>query len=129
MKRLAHMAIVVDDYDRAIAYYTNILGFTLVQDEALTETKRWVLVSPGDGSCQFLLAKAVGDLQQQAIGNQSGGRVFLFLHTDTFEEDHARLLQHKVEIVRGPVQEPYGKVLDFKDLYGNLWDLIQPVSS
>jgi len=129
MKKLAHIAIVVDDYDRAIAYYTKVLGFTLVQDEALTETKRWVLVSPGEDSCQFLLAKAVGELQQQAIGNQSGGRVFLFLHTDTFEEDHARLLQHRVEIVRGPVQEPYGKVLVFKDLYGNLWDLIQPVSS
>ena len=129
MKRLAHLAIVVDDYDRAIQYYTTVLGFRLVQDEALSETKRWVLVSPGEGSCQLLLAKAATEVQQQAIGNQSGGRVFLFLHTDDLDADHLRLLKHNVEIVRGPVQEVYGKVLVFKDLYGNLWDLIQPVLS
>jgi catechol 2,3-dioxygenase-like lactoylglutathione lyase family enzyme len=124
MKKLAHMALVVDDYDRAIGYYTQVLGFTLVHDEVLSETKRWVLVSPGQGSCQLLLAKAASAIQEQAIGNQSGGRVFLFLHTDTFDEDHARLLAHQVEIVRPPEVMPYGKVLVFKDLYGNLWDLI-----
>jgi catechol 2,3-dioxygenase-like lactoylglutathione lyase family enzyme len=124
MKKLAHMALVVDDYDRAIGYYTQVLGFTLVHDEVLSETKRWVLVSPGAGSCQLLLAKAASPVQEQAIGNQSGGRVFLFLHTDTFDEDHARLLSHQVEIVRPPEVMPYGKVLVFKDLYGNLWDLI-----
>jgi catechol 2,3-dioxygenase-like lactoylglutathione lyase family enzyme len=124
MKKLAHMALVVDDYDRAIGYYTQVLGFTLVHDEVLSETKRWVLVSPGQGSCQLLLAKAASAVQEQAIGNQSGGRVFLFLHTDTFDEDHARLLAHQVEIVRPPEVMPYGKVLVFKDLYGNLWDLI-----
>jgi catechol 2,3-dioxygenase-like lactoylglutathione lyase family enzyme len=124
MKKLAHMALVVDDYDRAIGYYTQVLGFTLVHDEVLSETKRWVLVSPGDGSCQLLLAKAASTIQEQAIGNQSGGRVFLFLHTNTFDEDHARLLAHQVEIVRPPEVMPYGKVLVFKDLYGNLWDLI-----
>jgi len=124
MKKLAHIALVVDDYDKAIAYYTGVLGFELIQDETLSETKRWVLVSPGDGSCQLLLAKAVSEVQQQAIGNQSGGRVFLFLHTDTFDEDYARLLSHQVEIVRAPEVMPYGKVLVFKDLYGNLWDLI-----
>jgi catechol 2,3-dioxygenase-like lactoylglutathione lyase family enzyme len=124
MKKLAHMALVVDDYDRAIGYYTQVLGFTLVHDEVLSETKRWVLVSPGDGSCQLLLAKAASTVQEQAIGNQSGGRVFLFLHTDTFDEDHARLLAHQVEIVRPPEVMPYGKVLVFRDLYGNLWDLI-----
>lgn len=118
------MALVVDDYDRAIAYYTQVLGFTLVHDEVLSETKRWVLVSPGAGSCQLLLAKAASAIQEQAIGNQSGGRVFLFLHTDTFDDDHARLLAHQVEIVRPPEVMPYGKVLVFKDLYGNLWDLI-----
>jgi len=118
------MALVVDDYDRAIGYYTQVLGFTLVHDEVLSETKRWVLVSPGDGSCQLLLAKAASTIQEQAIGNQSGGRVFLFLHTNTFDEDHARLLAHQVEIVRPPEVMPYGKVLVFKDLYGNLWDLI-----
>jgi uncharacterized glyoxalase superfamily protein PhnB len=82
------------------------------------------LVSPGEGSCQLLLARAASDVQQQAIGNQSGGRVFLFLHTDHFDENHARLLQHGVEIVRGVEQMTYGKVLVFRDIYGNLWDLI-----
>lgn len=129
MKKLAHIAIVVDDYDKAIQYYTTVLGFDLIHDEVLSETKRWVLVSPGEGSCQLLLAKAATEVQQQAIGNQSGGRVFLFLHTDSFDEDHARLLQHGVEIVRQPEEMAYGKVLVFKDLYGNLWDLIQPVIS
>ena len=124
MTKLAHIALVVDDYDKAIAYYTGVLGFELIQDETLSETKRWVLVSPGDGSCQLLLAKAASAVQEQAIGNQSGGRVFLFLHTDTFDEDYARLLSHQVEIVRAPEVMPYGKVLVFKDLYGNLWDLI-----
>jgi catechol 2,3-dioxygenase-like lactoylglutathione lyase family enzyme len=124
MKKLAHIALVVDDYDKAIAYYTNILGFQLIQDDVLSESKRWVLVSPGDGSCQLLLARAVGPVQEQAIGNQSGGRVFLFLHTDTFQLDYERLLSHQVEIVRQPEEMPYGRVLVFKDYYGNLWDLI-----
>lgn len=124
MKKLAHIAIVVDDYDKAIQYYTTVLGFDLIHDEVLSETKRWVLVSPGEGSCQLLLAKAATEVQQQAIGNQSGGRVFLFLHTDSFDEDHARLTSHGVEIVRAPEQMPYGKVLVFRDTYGNLWDLI-----
>jgi catechol 2,3-dioxygenase-like lactoylglutathione lyase family enzyme len=124
MKKLAHIALVVDDYDKAIAYYTNVLGFQLIQDEVLSESKRWVLVSPGDGSCQLLLARAVGQVQEQAIGNQSGGRVFLFLHTDTFLQDYERLLSHQVEIVRQPEEMPYGQVLVFRDMYGNLWDLI-----
>lgn len=124
MKKLAHIAIVVDDYDKAIQYYTTVLGFDLIHDEVLSETKRWVLVSPGEGSCQLLLARAASDVQQQAIGNQSGGRVFLFLHTDHFDENHGRLLQHGVEIVRGVEQMTYGKVLVFRDIYGNLWDLI-----
>ena len=124
MKKLAHIALVVDDYDKAIAYYTNVLGFQLIQDDVLSESKRWVLVSPGDGSCQLLLARAVGQVQEQAIGNQSGGRVFLFLHTDTFQQDYERLLSHQVEIVRQPEEMPYGQVLVFRDMYGNLWDLI-----
>lgn len=124
MRKLAHIALVVDDYDKAIAYYTGVLGFELIQDETLSETKRWVLVSPGDGSCQLLLARAVGPLQEQAIGNQTGGRVFLFLHTNTFQKDYDRLLAHHVEIVRPPEEMPYGRVLVFRDIYGNLWDLI-----
>ena len=128
MKKLAHIALVVDDYDKAIAYYTNVLGFQLIQDEVLSESKRWVLVSPGDNSCQLLLARAVGSVQEQAIGNQSGGRVFLFLHTDTFQQDYERLLSHEVEIVRQPEDMPYGRVLVFRDIYGNLWDLIGKAS-
>lgn len=124
MKKLAHIALVVDDYDKAIEYYTRVLKFELIHDEVLSETKRWVLVSPGSGSCQLLLAKASGDQQTAAIGNQSGGRVFLFLHTDDFENEYQYLLDHRVEIVREPESMPYGKVLVFKDLYGNLWDLI-----
>ena len=124
MRKLAHIALVVDDYDKAIAYYTGVLGFELIQDETLSETKRWVLISPGDGSCQLLLARAVGPLQEQAIGNQTGGRVFLFLHTNTFQKDYDRLLAHHVEIVRPPEEMPYGRVLVFRDIYGNLWDLI-----
>lgn len=126
MKKLAHIAIVVDDYDKAIQHYTKELGFKLVQDEVISDTKRWVLVSPGEGSCQLLLAKATTEDQKKAIGNQSGGRVFLFLHTDSFEEDHTRLLQYGLQIINGPQQMPYGKALVFKDRYGNLWDLIQP---
>ena len=126
MKKLAHIAIVVDDYDKAIQHYTKELGFKLVQDEVISDTKRWVLVSPGEGSCQLLLAKAATESQKQAIGNQTGGRVFLFLHTDSFDEDHTRLMQQGIEIISGPQQMPYGKVLVFKDRYGNLWDLIQP---
>lgn len=126
MKKLAHIAIVVDDYDKAIQHYTKELGFKLVQDEVISDTKRWVLVSPGEGSCQLLLAKATTEDQKKAIGNQSGGRVFLFLHTDSFEEDHTRLLQYGLQIINGPQQMPYRKALVFKDRYGNLWDLIQP---
>jgi catechol 2,3-dioxygenase-like lactoylglutathione lyase family enzyme len=124
---IAHIAILVEDYDQAIDFYTRKLNFSLVEDTVLTETKRWVLVAPkGGNGCALLLAKAANELQQQFVGNQSGGRVFLFLHTDNFESDYANLLTHNIEIVRGPVTEPHGRVVVFKDLYGNLWDLIQP---
>ena len=126
IQKLAHIAIVVHDYDEAISYYTQKLHFELVEDTQLTESKRWVLVRPKGSECGLLLAKAANDEQEKAIGNQSGGRVFLFLHTDNFDRDFQNLLEHKIEIVRGPIQEPYGKVAVFKDLYGNLWDLIQP---
>lgn len=124
MKKLAHIALVVDEYDKAIEYYTRVLKFELIHDEVLSETKRWVLVSPGSGSCQLLLAKASTNQQTAAIGNQTGGRVFLFLHTDDFEKEYQNLKDNRVEIVREPELMPYGKVLVFKDLYGNLWDLI-----
>lgn len=123
---LFQIALVVRDYDEAIAYYTGVLGFQLVEDSVQSPTKRWVVVKPVGSSCSLLLAKAANKQQEQSIGNQTGGRVFLFLHTDNFDRDIERLQLHKVKIVRGPAEEPYGKVAVFEDLYGNLWDLIQP---
>jgi catechol 2,3-dioxygenase-like lactoylglutathione lyase family enzyme len=124
---IAHIAILVEDYDQAIDFYTRKLNFSLVEDTVLSETKRWVLVAPkGGNGCALLLAKAANELQKQFVGNQSGGRVFLFLHTDNFESDYTNLLAHNIEIVRGPVTEPHGRVVVFKDLYGNLWDMIEP---
>jgi catechol 2,3-dioxygenase-like lactoylglutathione lyase family enzyme len=127
-QRIAHIALVVDDYDKAIAFYTKQLSFTLVEDTVLSETKRWVIVAPGgsDGCC-LLLAKADNEEQRSRIGNQTGGRVFLFLHTDDFKRDYQNLLDKKIRIVREPSTEPYGIVAVFADLYGNLWDLIEPV--
>jgi catechol 2,3-dioxygenase-like lactoylglutathione lyase family enzyme len=124
-QRLMHIALVVADYDEAIHWYTQKLNFKLIEDTTLSEVKRWVLVQPpGEGSCQLLLAKAATEEQKSRVGNQTGGRVFLFLHTDDFERDHENLLQKGITIVRGPSEEEYGKVLVFEDLYGNLWDLI-----
>ena len=126
-QRLAHIAIVVNDYDEAIKFYTEKLHFDLVEDTQLSETKRWVLVRPkGGDSCCLLLAKAANEEQQSRIGNQTGGRVFLFLHTDNFERDYQDLFDNKIEIVRPPQKEVYGTVAVFKDIYGNLWDLIEP---
>ena len=122
---LAHIALVVRDYDEAIEFYTEKLHFELIEDTKLSETKRWVLIAPkGSTGCQILLAKAVGD-QKLAIGNQSGGRVFLFLHTDNFDRDYKNLIHHNIKIFREASQEEYGKVCVFEDLYGNLWDLIE----
>lgn len=127
-QRLAHIAIVVKDYDEAIRFYTRKLKFNLIEDTALTETKRWVLISPpGSGSCHLLLAKAVGEEQSSRIGNQTGGRVFLFLYTDDFYRDYHRMLEEEIRFIREPAVEPYGIVAVFQDLYGNLWDLIQPL--
>lgn len=125
---LAHIALVVRDYDEAIWFYTEKLGFELIEDTILSETKRWVLVSPkGSTGCRLLLAKAANDEQYSRVGNQTGGRVFLFLHTDDFWRDYRRLQQHEVKFIREPAEEAYGTVAVFEDLYGNLWDLIQPV--
>ena len=126
-QRIAHIAIVVNDYDEAIKFYTEKLHFDMVEDTRLSETKRWVLVRPkGGDSCCLLLAKAANDEQRSRVGNQTGGRVFLFLHTDNFEIDYQNLLDHQIEIVRQPQREEYGTVAVFKDLYGNLWDMIGP---
>jgi catechol 2,3-dioxygenase-like lactoylglutathione lyase family enzyme len=126
-QHIAHIALVVADYDEAIHFYTNKLKFTLVEDTVLSETKRWVLVSPnGSQECRILLAKAANDEQKRAIGNQTGGRVFLFLYTDDFWRDYADMKKNGIEFVREPRSEIYGTVAVFKDLYGNLWDLLEP---
>lgn len=126
-QRLAHIAVVVDDYDEAIRFYTEKLHFNLVEDSRLSESKRWVLVRPkGSNECCLLLAKAANEEQKSRVGNQTGGRVFLFLHTDDFERDYRNLLDNQIEIVRTPQKEDYGTVAVFRDLYGNLWDMIEP---
>lgn len=129
-QHLAHIAIVVDDYDRAIAFYTKKLHFELIEDTKMSEEKRWVLVRPkGAKECSLLLAKGVNDVQKSRIGNQTGGRVFLFLHTDDFQRDYQNLLKNKIIIVREPSVEEYGTVAVFEDIYGNLWDLIESKKS
>lgn len=126
---IAHIALVVSDYDEAIAFYTQKLNFRLVEDTVLSPSKRWVLVSPpGSDGCALLLAKAANAEQQSRVGNQTGGRVGFFLYTDNFERDYQQLLDNNIRIIRPPVTEPYGTVAVFADLYGNYWDLIEPVS-
>lgn len=126
-QRLAHIALVVIDYDEAIKFYTGKLHFDLVEDTRLSETKRWVLVRPkGSNECCLLLAQAANEEQKSRVGDQTGGRVFLFLHTDNFERDYQNLIKNQIEIVRAPQTEEYGTVAVFKDIYGNLWDLIEP---
>lgn len=126
-QHIAHIALVVNNYDEAIEFYTQKLNFILIEDTRLSETKRWVKVAPkGDGQCCLLLALAVGEEQKSRIGNQTGGRVFLFLYTDDYWRDYNNMLEKKINFVRPPVKEPYGTVAVFEDLYGNLWDLIEP---
>jgi catechol 2,3-dioxygenase-like lactoylglutathione lyase family enzyme len=127
-QHIANIALVVDDYDEAIRFYTKKLNFDLVGDTAISETKRWVLVRPKGGECAILLAKATSDAQASRIGNQTGGRVFLFLNTDDFWRDYHAMLQNGINFIREPIEEVYGIVAVFEDLYGNLWDLIQPSS-
>lgn len=126
-RNIAHIALVVDDYDIAISYYANVLQFELIEDTPLSDGKRWVLVKPkGTANFSLLLAKAKNEEQRSRIGNQTGGRVFLFLKTDNFDRDFQQLKLHQVKIIRGPFEEQYGKVAVFEDLYGNWWDLIEP---
>jgi catechol 2,3-dioxygenase-like lactoylglutathione lyase family enzyme len=124
---IAMITIVVHDYDEAIQFYTKVLGFELVEDTVMSETKRWVVINPtGSKACQLLLAKAASETQTTAVGNQTGGRVGFFLYTVDIESDFARLSAAGVHFVRPISHESFGKVTVFADLYGNLWDLIQP---
>jgi catechol 2,3-dioxygenase-like lactoylglutathione lyase family enzyme len=125
---LALVSLVVRDYDEAIDFYVGTLGFTLVEDTPVPEqAKRWVVVAPpGAGEARLLLAKATTDSQLSRVGAQTGGRVFLFLYTDDFRRDYERYKASGVTFVREPKTEPYGTVAVFRDLYGNLWDLLQP---
>lgn len=126
-QQMALVALVVEDYDEAIAFYVGKLGFELVEDTYQPQQhKRWVVVAPKGSSTQLLLAQASTSEQKLCIGHQTGGRVFLFLHTDDFWRDYENYQAQGIEFIREPSEEPYGIVSVFKDLYGNLWDLIQP---
>jgi catechol 2,3-dioxygenase-like lactoylglutathione lyase family enzyme len=128
-QRIAQLALVVNDYDEAIAFYRDKLHFRLVEDTAMSETKRWVVMAPpGKSTTYLLLAKAATDEQRSHVGNQTGGRVFLFLYTDNCKRDYDRMKAAGVTIVRELSVEPYGTVFVFADLYGNLWDVIEPVA-
>lgn len=126
-QHLALVAVVVSDYDEALDFYVGKLGFRLIEDKPMPEqNKRWVVVAPpGAAECAVLLARAAAPVQQAAVGQQTGGRVFLFLYTDDFARDYERYRAAGIEFVRPLKVEPYGTVAVFKDLYGNLWDLVQ----
>jgi len=128
MQGIGLVTLVVRDYEEAIAYYVGTLGFALFEDRSMpAQNKRWVVVAPkGAQGAQLLLARASNEAQASRIGNQTGGRVFLFLNTDNFARDYAAYTQRGVKFVRGPVRETYGTVAVFEDLYGNQWDLIGP---
>ena len=127
-QELAHVALLVREYDEAIEFFTKVLSFRLIEDTYVPEQdKRWVLVAPPNASgCMLLLARATSEAQRAAIGNQTGGRVFLFLYTDDFARDYQQMVDRGVKFIREPKTEPYGTVAVFEDLYGNLWDLLEP---
>jgi catechol 2,3-dioxygenase-like lactoylglutathione lyase family enzyme len=125
-QKIAHLTLLVKDYDEAIQFYTKKLDFDLLEDTSLGREKRWVLIAPkGSKSCSLLLGKAANEQQSQHIGNQTGGRVFLFLYTDDFWRDYHKMISNDITFIRLPKEEPYGTVAVFEDLYGNLWDLIE----
>ena len=125
-RRIATVALVVGDYDEAIRWYTDKLGFALAENADLGGGKRWVTLEPGDGGARLLLAKADGARQTARVGDQTGGRVLLFLETDDFFRDHRAMLAKGVSFKEEPRSEAYGTVAVFSDLFGNLWDLIEP---
>jgi len=126
-QRIAHVALVVKDYDEAIDFYTKKLDFTLLEDTIIDADKRWVVVAPpGAKECALLLAKAANEEQAKSIGYQAGGRVAFFLFTDNFDRDYNKMVARDIHFVRPPSEYPYGRVAVFEDLYGNLWDLLEP---
>ena len=127
MLTLAAVALLVRDYDESITFFRDCLNFTLVEDTRLSDTKRWVVMRPSGGGTAILLAKASNSRQFERVGDQTGGRVFLFLHTDDFQRDYAAMQNRGVQFVEGPREKPYGTVAVFLDLYGNRWDLVQPI--
>jgi catechol 2,3-dioxygenase-like lactoylglutathione lyase family enzyme len=128
-QRLNLTALLVDEYDAALAFFVGALDFEMREDTQLEDGKRWVVVAPQGAANGLLLARAVGERQRNAIGDQSGGRVFLFLETDNFARDHLAYTQRGVRFVEDPRHEPYGIVAVFEDLYGNRWDLIEPITA
>lgn len=123
---IAQLSLVVRDYDEAVAWYTRCLCFDLIEDTDLGGGKRWVLVAPpGARGTRLLLARAASPEQESRVGNQTGGRVFLFLHTDDFDRDYNAMRSRGVKFIESPRNEPYGKVVVFEDLYGNRWDLVE----
>jgi catechol 2,3-dioxygenase-like lactoylglutathione lyase family enzyme len=128
-QHIAQVTLLVRDYDEALAYFVGVLGFVLREDTPLSAGKRWVIVAPpGDRGAALLLARAASPEQAAAVGRQAGGRVFLFLYTDDFSRDHTRLTAAGVRFQEHPRQEPYGTVAVFEDLYGNRWDLLEPIA-
>jgi catechol 2,3-dioxygenase-like lactoylglutathione lyase family enzyme len=126
-QRIAHIALLVDNYDDTIEFYTQKLEFQVLEDTKLSEEKRWVMIAPkGAKECCLLLAKAANERQTRSIGNQTGGRVGFFLFTDNFWRDYNKMIDRQINFVRPPENFEYGKVAVFEDLYGNLWDLIEP---
>ena len=123
---LFQISIIVDDYDKAIAFYRDVMGFTLHEDTRISDTKRWVALRPGEEGAQIILAKASDEMQKAAIGNQFGGRVGLFLKTDDFDATYQKLVSGNVKFNEPPRNEKYGKVVVFEDIFGNKWDLIEP---
>ena len=126
-QRIAHIALLVKDYDEAIEFYTKKLDFALLEDTRIDEKKRWVLIAPpGATECCLLLAKAANERQIESLGNQTGGRVGFFLFTDDFWRDYNKMTERNISFVRPPTELEYGTVAVFEDLYGNMWDLIEP---
>jgi uncharacterized glyoxalase superfamily protein PhnB len=125
MNNLGMIAIVIDEYERAISHYVNDLGFTLIEDTPLSTDKRWVVVAPSENGARILLARASNENQRGAIGNSTGGRVGFFLYTSNFAQTFQNYKSKGIEFIEAPRQEVYGQVVVFKDMYGNKWDLIE----